>query len=75
MVERSTSVSSNGWPSRSAKITPSQRPAAATGVQVTLTTPGRFEYRAGTSLARSVVSTTRSSASARWAIGVSSSVP
>src|SRR5215210_3609818 len=42
IVERSVSVRSKGSPSRSAKITPSQRPAAATGVQVSLVTPGTF---------------------------------
>jgi len=42
MVKRSTSVRSKGSPLRSAKITPSQRPAAATGVQVSLLTLGRW---------------------------------
>ena len=39
IVWRSTSVSSNRPPPRSAKITPSQRPPAETGVQVSVSTP------------------------------------
>ena len=36
---RSSSVSSKRLPPRSAKITPSSRPAAETGVQVSVSTP------------------------------------
>jgi hypothetical protein len=69
-------VSSKRVPPRSAKITPSQRPAADTGTQQTVSTPPIRAYRAGTQRSRSpVTSTTRSSDSATWAIGVSSSVP
>ena len=75
IVRRSSSSSSSGAPLRSAKITPSQRPAAATGVQEMPPTAGDVGVAVGHCAGERVDDDHASSASARWAIGVSSSPP
>ena len=72
---RSFSASSNRSPSWSAKITPSQRPPVATGMQAIASVSTTPRKRSGTCSAKSVNTMTSSSSSAFWATGVSFRLP